>query len=284
MAIPTDLLNGVPFDLDDIQVRGVSLSGVRTSFAVPVLDCAFDVAQGLPFQFNLNQFFISHVHMDHASGIPYLISQKTMYHHKPPVFYVPASAVEGLREIMRVWEKLEEHTYKYEFIPVSDGFEKMLKPGFLLRAFRTVHRVESFGYTIFRINKKLKPEYQGLPQEKLQELRRAGNTLQHVIEEPFFTFTGDTQIEFLDAKPWIRQSKYLFMECTYLDGAKTVAHAREWGHTHLDEILPQIPSFEGEKMVLIHISSRYRTEQAEEIVRQRVPGPLQSKVTIFPGR
>ncbi|MGE0632666.1 MAG: MBL fold metallo-hydrolase [Pseudobdellovibrionaceae bacterium] len=279
-----DFLNGNLLDLGDLQVRGLSLAGVRTCFTVPSLHCAFDVAQGFPFLFSMNHFFITHTHMDHAAGIPYLISQKNMYHHKPPVFYMPESMIEGLTSIMNIWQQLEEHKYQYTLAPVRDGFEIVLNMNYLIRAFPTVHRVPSFGYTIFHTSKKLKPQYRGLSQKEIQALRSQGKEIQDYVETPILTFTGDTQIEFLDSKPWIRKSKYLFLEATYLDSDKPIEHARKWGHTHLSEIVPQLCTLACEKVVLIHSSSRYGRHKSVQILDRVIPPQWREKVMIFPGQ
>ena len=279
-----DLYHGTALDLGDIELRGTSLSGVRTSIAVPALDFAFDVAQGYPYLFSLHHFFMTHVHMDHAAGIPYLISQKNMYHHKPATFYMPATMVAGMTDIMRSWEKMEGHQYQYNFVPVEKGFEKILNKQYLVRCFPTTHRVDSFGYTLFKCGKRMKPEFQNLNEEQYKELHREGIQVQVPIEEPLLSFTGDTQIEFLDSEAWVRQSKYLILESTYLDEVKPIAKAREWGHTHLDEIIPELKNISSEKIILIHVSSRYTTARTLEILRKRIPKQFQERIILFPGR
>jgi ribonuclease Z len=70
----------------------------------------------------------------------------------------------------------------------------------------------------------------------------------------------------------------------YLDDKKTIEQARKWGHTHLDEIIPLLPQIESEKIVLIHISSRYSYEHALDIVKRRVPREFHERIVVFPGR
>lgn len=40
---------GEILQLDDLQMRGISIAGVGTSLLLPEFQIAFDVAQGLPF-------------------------------------------------------------------------------------------------------------------------------------------------------------------------------------------------------------------------------------------
>ncbi len=275
---------GEPWSYQKYKFHGLSLSGIRTAIAMPELSLSFDVAQGYPYLLNLKNFFISHGHLDHAAGVPYIISQKAMTSQEAGKFYMPKSLVEPLDQIMKIWEKIEGHEYKYEFIGVEADDEIQLNAQTYVKVFPTTHRVDSFGYTIFEINKKLKAELQGLSQEEIVELKRQGhevNELQHI---PVVSFTGDTQIEFLNSRPWVRNSKILLMEATYLDSRKTIEAARQWGHTHLDEIIPRLKEIKSEKIVLIHLSSRYSDSEIKKIIQERIPQEYQDRIEIFPGR
>lgn len=278
------LTNGADYSYDGIHLKGISLSGIRTAISLPDLSFSFDVAQGYPFLLNLKSFFISHGHLDHAAGIPYIISQKAMAHQEAPRFYMPPSLIEPMDRIMRTWEEIEKHEYKYEFIPVTADEEISVKGNYSMKAFPTTHRIESFGYTLFENHKKLAPKYQGLSKEELVKIKKDGHEVNEFSQTPLVSFTGDTQIEFLDSRPWVRKSKILLMESTYLDGKKSVEHARKWGHTHLEEILPRLDEIESERIVLIHTSSRYSWEEAQRLVRQQIPAKHRERVELFPGR
>lgn len=251
---------------------------------MPELSLSFDVAQGYPFLLNLKQFFISHGHLDHAAGIPYIISQKAMNSQEPGKFYMPGSLVSPLDQIMKIWETIEKHEYRYEFIAVQADDEIPLNGQCFIKVFPTTHRIESFGYTLFETHKKLKKEYLGYSQDEIVELRKKNIEVNEVIHTPAVSFTGDTQIEFLDSRDWVKKSKILFLEATYLDDRKTIDQARQWGHTHLDEIIPRLKDIESEQIVFIHASSRYSSTEALKILNQKIPKEFHSRVTLFPGR
>jgi ribonuclease Z len=276
------LANGYRWNYKNVHLIGYSMAGISTSIAFPDADACFDVAQGMPFQMGISNLLITHGHMDHASGLPYVIAQKAMTSQTPPRIYMPQSIVQPLQEIMRIWEKIEDHQYSYEFIPVELDKEYPLKPPYFFKAFPTFHRVPSNGYTVFERKKHLNPKYSGLSQSEIVALRRQGIEIEEITIEPVVSFTGDTKIEFLQAAEWVKRSKVLVMEVTFIDAKKSVENARHWGHIHLDELLPQLESMKNEKIVLIHVSARYSTKQLREILDARVPEHLKTRIEIFP--
>lgn len=275
------LANGFSATYQGIKLTGYSVAGITTSVAMPDAEVCFDVGQGLPFQIPVRNVLITHGHMDHASGIPYLIAMKNMTSQPLPKFYMPASLVEPMKEIMSVWARIDQHTYSFEFIPVSHGQKIPLKAPYYFQTFPTHHRVDSHGYTIFEKKKRLKAEYKDRSPAELGLLRRQGRTLDEHLEEPILSFTGDTKIEFLDDET-VRKSRVLVMEVTYWDSKKTVANAREWGHIHIDEVLDRASTLECEKVVLIHASARYPTSFLEKVLDERLPEELKSRFAIFP--
>lgn len=276
------LATGYPWTHQNIRLVGNSLAGITTSIAMPDAGAVFDVAQGLPWQVPIPNILLTHGHMDHASGIPYLIGQKAMSGQSPPTIFMPPALVPQMRELMRIWERIEDHTYQYQFIAVEVDREYPLKPPYFFKAFPTFHRVPSVGYTIFERKKRLRDELRGLDREALVELRRKRVEIEEHWDEPLVTFTGDTRIEFIDSRPWIKQSKVLLTEVTFIDKSKTIENAREWGHLHLEELLPRLPDLKCERIVLIHISARYTTRRILEVLDDRIPEHFKTRIQVFP--
>ena len=267
-----------------INFDGLSLAGVRTSVTIPQFSVAFDIAQGLPHAIGMNTFLITHGHMDHASGIPYVISQKAMHSHKTPTFIMPEYMVEPMHEIMRQWSKIEGHQYEFNFIGAKSGDEFEINSKLFVRPFTTVHRVPSLGYSLYRRSHRLRAELIGKTSDEIAEFRKLRGDPTEGKDELLVSFTGDTQIEFLDRSPEVLNSKILFLETTYLDLKKSIQSARDWGHTHLEELIPRLDSIKSEKIVLIHSSARYSTEEALSIIRNRVPAKDVDRVVLFQGR
>ncbi len=275
------LASGYQFSYGDMKFVGYSLAGISTSIAMPEADVLFDVAQGLPYQTPFNNILLTHAHMDHAAGLPYLISQKSMQKRPKPLVVMPKEAVDPLKRIMNIWHEIDQFEYPFEFRAVNQGEIIPLKGEYFAKTFPTYHRVPSQGYTVFRKKRRLKAEYDKLPPHELGLLRRQGQILDEILEENLVSFTGDSKIEFLDSDQ-ARKSKLLFMEVTYWDEKKSVSNAREWGHIHFDELLPRIEKIEAEKIVLIHASARYTTKDIRAVIEDRVPEHLKPKLVLFP--
>ncbi len=275
---------GQIWSYEDLKFVGLSLSGIRTSIALPNFGICFDVAQGLPFNLNLKKYFISHGHLDHAAGIPYIISQKAMHNEPTPDFYMPESLVQPMTDIMHIWEGIEKHQYRFQFHAINASSEIEINPNLTVRPFSTVHRVDSFGYSLVQKNKKLKSEYRSLHQAEIQKMKAQGTPVDEWTEKILVSFTGDTEIGFLDRSPQVKKSKILILETTYLDDRKSIEHAKKWGHTHLDELIPRLDEIESEQIVLIHVSSRYSTREALEILAKKIPKKYQERMTLYPGR
>lgn len=275
---------GKPWAYSDIKFHGLSLSGIRTCLSLPDFGICFDVAQGLPYALHLKKYFITHGHLDHAAGIPYIISQKAMHNEPTPQFYMPPSLIEPMTKIMNLWQEIEKHEYRYDFHPTQVNVDIELSAQNFIRPFRTIHRIDSFGYGLFHKSKKLKTEYQNATRDEIRFLKAQGKVVDISAEKPLVAFTGDTEIEFLDHTPWVREAQILFVECTYLDDKKTIEQAKKWGHIHLDELIPRLSTLKNERIVLIHASSRYPTWEAEKILKTRIPKSEQDRIVLFPGR
>lgn len=228
-------------------------------------------------------FLITHAHMDHAAGIPYIISQKALIKAPPATFYMHPEMVEPMENIMKEWLKIDGHQYTFEFLPVEVGVKYQLDNNHYFKPFKTFHRVPSVGYTIFETRKKLKTEFLNSTQQEILDQKSRGVELTEEISLPMFSYTGDTTMDFWSANPEVLTSKVLFMEVTYWDTKKSIDEAREWGHIHLYEVIDRLDDFKGEKIVFTHLSSRYSVEYARSILQKEVPKRHWDKIDIFPG-
>jgi len=270
------------FKLDELTLKGTSVAGVGTSFIIPELKIAFDVAQGLPFAFTMNDYFITHGHMDHAGGIPYVISQKALMGLKPGHFHMPEPMLTPMKTILSTWSQLEGHQYEYEFRGVEGRTNFNIAKNWDVETFPTLHRVPSTGYTLMRKRKKLKASLAGLSEAEIVQLRRKGEAVEEEVREPYLSFTGDTQTEFLDLSPEVKKSRFLILEVTYWNDKKSVSSAREWGHIHFYEFVKRLDELECEKVVLMHLSARHSKAEVDYELKRKLSPEQRERLLIFP--
>lgn len=265
----------------DTEFEGFSEGGVRTSVHVPKYKVLFDIGGFNHEKTHVENLLVTHGHMDHACGIPFYISQRSLQKLKAPNIYVNEAMYDNTKKILDLYSEIEGFTYNYNLIktPVNTEFE--LNQNTFFKAYKTTHRIPSQGYTIFDKVHKLKKEYLNLDATEIHQLKKKGTILTDLISKPMISFSGDTQIEYILDHEDVRNSKILFMECTYISDDRNVARAREWGHTHLDEIFHYADKFKNEKIVLIHFSKRYPKNKIREIVKNKTPDILKGRVETF---
>jgi len=220
--------------------------------------------------------------MDHASGIPYVVSQKALIKAPVPTFYMPEVMLGPMTNILKEYQKIDSHEYEVDFRGIEIGKEYYFDKVHSFKPFKTFHRVPSCGYTVFENRKRLKKEFQNLSESEIIKLKKQKIEFTEEYSLPVFSYTGDTTMKFWDENPEVLKSKVLFMEVTYWDKKKSVETAQEWGHIHLDEVIDRIDDFKGEKLVFTHISSRYTLEYARRLLMERVPKKYHDLIDIFP--
>lgn len=271
---------GFPWKHKDHQFYGYSIAGVSTSLVYENQKICFDVAQGLQFNIPCNHYFLTHGHSDHAGGLCYVLSQRSMWGLPPAKVYVPPHYYENFLKLIHLWHEIEDFKYQFELIAVKPGDQITIDQHSSVEVFETVHRVPSQGYTFVQRKKKLKPELIALSQTELVDYKKNHGDLHQLIEDRIFAFTGDTTIDFL--KTFHKPVEVLFMETTFIDHHKPISAAREWGHIHLEEWANDLDKIPAEKIVLIHLSARYSLSNIQEILLKKISPHSKTKVEIFP--
>lgn len=271
----------VYFHHKGFEFEGISEGGVRTSIVCPNLDLMFDVGSQPIHHIHVGNLLLTHAHLDHSSGLPYFISQRSLRNIKPPKIFVPEEIYQDLDSILKLYQKIEGFEYQYDLQPATRGKLFEISASLFLRPFQTIHRIPSQGYTIYEKSKKLKSDFLGLKGEEIAIRRKMGEVLTEEKFSPIISFSGDTQIEYVLENEDVQKSKILFLECTYLDDKRDVARARKWGHLHLDEIASNAKYFQNERLVLIHFSKRYSFREIRELVKSKLPADLLERTHCF---
>ncbi len=175
-----------------LTIEGYSRAAVQSYWRIPELKVGFDLG-GSPWSFMGTQtFFITHSHLDHMAALPVYVARRRMMKMDPPTIYVPAPVVEPVQKMLRSWQRLDRGRMHCELVGVEPGQEIPLSREHVVTVFETVHTVPSVGYLVWDRRKKLKAEYQGLPQDEIRDIRLAGNEVSEEVRVPLVCYTGDT--------------------------------------------------------------------------------------------
>ncbi|HEX7703914.1 MAG TPA: MBL fold metallo-hydrolase [Kofleriaceae bacterium] len=263
-------------------LRGVSLGGVYTSIACPELGLLFDA--GIPARSlaAADTILLSHGHVDHVGALPAVLGIRALHgKSKPPRVIMPAEIVDDLMAALNALTKLQRWPLNIEAIGMRAGEERELRGDLRVRAVQTFHPVPSLAYMIMRRISKLKPEFHDLPGPEIAARRRAGEEMLVHEERAELAYVTDTLISAFDHGPELFDARVLVMECTFLDGKKSLEGARAGCHIHLDEIIERAEKFTNETIVMMHVSQLYRPDEVASILDRRVPPELRKRIIPF---
>lgn len=259
-----------------------SVGGLETAIDLPDWKVCFDVGRAPRELLRRETIAFTHAHMDHMGGIAYHCATRALMGMEPPTYVVPAHAVEPLEQLFDAWRTLDRSELKHRLVPIRSGERYEHRKDAHLEAFAVRHTVPALGYLVWKRHHRLAERYAGLPQARLAELARAGESLNETIESAEVAFCGDTRIEGLDAHPAVRTARLLILECTFLDECADAEEARKRGHVHLDDIVERADWFENERVLLTHFSSRYSNERIAALLSERLPASLAARVSALP--
>src|SRR4051794_18975349 len=195
-----------------LTIEGYSRAAVQSYWRVPELKLGFDLG-AQPWDFmGTPTWLVTHTHLDHIAALPVYVARRRMMRMEPPAVYVPAEAVEDVRRLLLIMQRLDRGRMLCQLNGVQAGQEIALSREHVVPPFGTPHTVPSLGTLAGERRNKLKEEYHGLPGDRIRDLRLGGVEVTHEVRTPLLAYPGDPSPAGLDNYPPVFEAKVLITE------------------------------------------------------------------------
>ncbi len=226
----------------------------------------FDAGEGVATTmmskvYAIKKIFLTHGHVDHISGIWNIINTRNNAmgdREKPLEVYYP-SGNRAIEEFLKFIKRANpDLRFSFTTFPINPGEKVFLREAGTFKRyvlpFRTKHTSGeiSYGYHIFEVRRKLKPEYQGLPPNEISRLVKelGKDAVTYEYHQKLLTISGDSLA--LDPEE-VNGTELLLHECTFLDAKDR----RIKNHASIEEVVEVIKKSGVKRVILYHISTRY---------------------------
>jgi ribonuclease Z len=254
----------------DLRIEGSSRAGDDNWFRIHPPGLALDVGRGALQLAGAQDVFLSHGHLDHAMGLPYVLSQRSLHRSAHTRVYCPAEIAGAVGEFVAAAERMERATYRYDVVPLAPGDRVPVGKGLAVEAFATDHVVPSLGYHLWHARRRLAAAFAGLAPDELIALHGQGIDTAETVEDLWLTYCGDTSPRIFEMEPRLFRSKVLMVECTFL-GEEHRDKGERFKHLHLGDIAARADELHNEAIVLHHLSRRFRVAELRAEVERRMP-------------
>lgn len=249
------------------RIQGLSVAGEVTCVQSPEMDICFDMGCCPRAMLTSRYVALSHGHMDHVGGLAYYCSQRQFQGMGVGTIICDERIAPAVRQMMAGMACLEDQQTPYELIPLEAEQTLQIKNNMFLRAFHTEHTSPSVGYVVIEQRTKLLEQYNGLPQEKLRELKGRGVEITRPIEIPLIAYLGDTAPGPHLVREDVRNAKIIVTECTFFEPEHR-SRAKIGMHLHVEDLAEWLPVTACEAMVITHVSRRTHMGYAQDRLKE----------------
>lgn len=200
---------------------------------------------------------------------------------EPPTIYLPETAIEPIERLLKAVSRLDRGRLPCTLLPVKPGDEIELSREHIVTVSQTCHTLPSVGYVVWDRRRKLKQEFQGLPGDRIRDLRLSGTDVTHEVRTPLVAYLGDSSPEGLDACPAMFEAMILITELTFVAHSHRKEKIHKFGHMHLDDLLARRERFHNEVVIATHFSSRYTDDRIRRVITKRLPDMLDGRLHIW---
>src|SRR2546429_3283986 len=132
-----------------LTIEGYSRAAVQTYWRIPELKIGFDLGAH-PWDFmGTPTWLVTHTHLDHVAALPVYVARRRMMRMEPPTLYLPAEALEDVRRLLLVMQRLDRGRMICTLNGFPAGDEIELSREHVVTAFDTVHTIPSVGYVVW---------------------------------------------------------------------------------------------------------------------------------------
>src|SRR5204863_7263087 len=126
-----------------LTIEGYSRAAVQTYWRIPELKIGFDLG-AQPWDFmGTPTWLITHTHLDHIAALPVYVARRRMMKMDPPTIYLPQHAVEDVRRLLLVMQRLDRRRQTCRLQGLSPGQELELSRELVVTAFATTPTLPS---------------------------------------------------------------------------------------------------------------------------------------------
>ena len=264
-----------------LTIEGYSRAAVQSYWRIPELKIGFDLGAH-PWDFmSTPTWLLTHSHLDHVAALPVYVARRRMMRMEPPRIYLPAEALEDVRRLLLVMQRLDRGRMICHMEGVQPGGEIELSRENVITVFATSHTIPSVGYVVWDRRMKLKDEYHGLPGDRIRDLRLSGVPVTREVRVPLVAYTGDTSPAGLDNYPPVYQAKILITEMSFIRPNHRREKIHKFGHMHLDDFVERADRFQNELIICAHFSTRYHAHEVKRLVEGKLPANLRERVKLW---